>query len=86
MQDDYTSYTVIKLTQYAVPEAEVFKLLGEMESNKGKINKVAARPVSHIKSRVTFTIMTDNVMLPMYSMPLELMNHIKYIHRFIKQY
>lgn len=66
------------MTQYIVPEAEAFKLLGKKDSSVNKANKIAVHPVSHIKSRVTFTIMTDNIMLPVYSMPAELMNHIKY--------
>ncbi|XP_014471311.1 PREDICTED: cleft lip and palate transmembrane protein 1-like protein [Dinoponera quadriceps] len=75
-KDTYTSYTAIKMTQYTVPEAEVFKLLGE--KNPGTKDALV-HPVSHIKSRVTFTIMTDDVMLPMNSMPIELINHIKLI-------
>ena len=62
-----------------VPEAEAFKLLGKKNSSFQKANEIAVRLVSHIKSRVTFTIMTDNIMLPVYSMPTELMNHIKII-------
>lgn len=65
------------MTQYAVPEAEVFKLLGKKDPN---VKEIVALPVSHIKSRVTFTIMTDDIALPMYSMPTELLNHIKYIN------
>lgn len=67
------------MTQYIVPEAEAFKLLGENNRDAKKVNsQIVVRPVSHMKSRVTFTIMTDNVMLPIYDMPVELVNHIKY--------
>lgn len=69
------------MTQYIVPDAEAFKLLGENNRDAKKINsQIVVRPVSHMKSRVTFTIMTDNVMLPIYNMPVELVNHIKYIN------
>lgn len=79
LQDVFTSYTAIKMTQYIVPEAEAFKLLGENNRDAKKVNsQIVVRPVSHMKSRVTFTIMTDNVMLPIYNMPAELVNHIKY--------
>lgn len=80
LQDIFTSYTTIKMTQYTVPEAEAFKLLSEKSPTTKKTKEIAVRPVSHIKSRVTFTIMTDNIMLPVYSIPAELMNHIKYIY------
>ncbi|KAL0121695.1 hypothetical protein PUN28_006884 [Cardiocondyla obscurior] len=79
-KDTFTSYTAIKMTQYIVPEAEAFKLLGDKSHSTKKIdNQIVVRPVSHMKSRVTFTIMTDNVMLPVYTMPAELVNHIKII-------
>lgn len=63
------------MTQYTVPEAEVFKLLGEKNPST---KDTFVHPVSHIKSRVTFTIMTDDIVLPLYSMPVELVDHIKY--------
>jgi len=79
LQDIFTSYTAIKMTQYIVPEAEAFKLLGDRTVEKAN-SQIVIRPVSHMKSRVTFTIMTDNVMLPIYGIPAELVNHIKYIN------
>ncbi|XP_029168728.1 cleft lip and palate transmembrane protein 1-like protein [Nylanderia fulva] len=78
-KDIFTSYTTIKMTRYRVPEADAFKLLGKKDFNVRKTNEIAVRLVSHIKSRVTFTIMTDNIMLPVYDIPIELMNHIKII-------
>lgn len=66
------------MTQYTIPEAEAFNLLGERNSNpKKKQNFV--NPVTHIKSRVTFTIMTDDVKLPVHNVPVELVDHLKYI-------
>ncbi|EZA62575.1 hypothetical protein DMN91_005507 [Ooceraea biroi] len=79
LNDMFTSYATIKMSQYIVPEAETFKLLGEKDFTVKKPKENVVHPVSHIKSRVTFTIMTDNVMLPAYSMPAELMDHIKII-------
>ncbi|XP_025996672.1 cleft lip and palate transmembrane protein 1-like protein isoform X2 [Solenopsis invicta] len=79
-KDRFTSYTAIKMTQYIVPEAEAFKLLGDKNHKAKKAdNQIVIHPVSHIKSRVTFTIMTDNVTLPVYGMPAELVNHINII-------
>ena len=78
-KDPYVSYIPIKITQYTIPEAEAFNLLGERNSNpKKKQNFV--NPVTHIKSRVTFTIMTDDVKLPVHNLPVELVNHLKIIH------
>ncbi|KYQ50676.1 Cleft lip and palate transmembrane protein 1-like protein [Trachymyrmex zeteki] len=77
-KDIFTSYTAIKMTQYIVPEAEAFKLLGDRRVETAN-SQIVVRPVSHMKSRVTFTIMTDNIMLPIYGIPAELVNHIKII-------
>ncbi|XP_076648600.1 lipid scramblase CLPTM1L [Halictus rubicundus] len=77
-KDPYTSYTIIKMTQYTVPEAKAFNLLGEKDSNSQK-KKEYIRPVTHIKSRVMFTIMTDDVKLPVQSLPMELVNHLKIV-------
>jgi len=78
LQDVFTSYAVIKMSQYVIPEAETFKLLGEKDSTMRKPKENILHPVSHIKSRVTFTVMTDNVTLPVYGIPAELMDHIRY--------
>ncbi|XP_036139714.1 cleft lip and palate transmembrane protein 1-like protein isoform X2 [Monomorium pharaonis] len=79
-KDISTSYIAIKMTQYIVPEVEAFKLLGNKNHKAKKIDsEIVIHPVSHVKSHVTFTIMTDNVTLPIYGMPAELINHIKII-------
>nr|XP_034193199.1 uncharacterized protein LOC117610209 isoform X3 [Osmia lignaria]XP_034193200.1 uncharacterized protein LOC117610209 isoform X3 [Osmia lignaria] len=79
-RDPYVSYTSIKMTQYMVPEAEVFNLLGEKESRVKKKKTNSMQPVTHLKSRVTFTIMTDDAKLPVNNVPMELVNHLKIIH------
>lgn len=73
----FTSYAIIKMSQYTLPEVETFKLLGDKDSSVRK--ESVAHPVSHIKKRVTFTIMTDDATLPAFSMPAELMDRIKII-------
>ncbi|XP_033335152.1 lipid scramblase CLPTM1L [Megalopta genalis] len=78
-KDSYTSFTIIKMTQYTVPEAKAFNLLGEKNTNAQK-KKDFIHPVTHIKSRITFTIMTDDVKLPMQTIPIELVNQLKIIH------
>lgn len=77
-KDPYVSSITIKMTQYKVPEAEAFNLLSEKHSDlKKKQNLI--NPVTHIKSRVTFTIMTDDIKLPVHNVPIELVNHLKII-------
>jgi len=85
LQDAFTSHAVIKMSQYVVPEAETFKLLGEKDPIVKKPKDNALHPVSHIKSRVTFTVMTDNVTLPVYGIPAELMDHIRHAESLYKK-
>lgn len=65
------------MTQYTIPEAEAFKLLEDKDSSKKKTKEIVIHPVVHMKSHVTFTIMTDDIMLPLFNIPAELVQHIK---------
>lgn len=66
------------MTQFAVPELKGSNLLGveEVEGRKKK-SKTKTKTISHLKSKVTFTIMTDPVDLPTNNMPLEFMPYMK---------
>ncbi|CAK9828707.1 Lipid scramblase CLPTM1L [Anthophora retusa] len=78
-KDPYITYTAIRMTQYIIPEAEAFNLLGEKSLDPKEKIRNLENPVTHIKSRVTFTIMTDDVNLPVHNVPMELVNHLKII-------
>lgn len=78
-KDPYVSYTTIKMTRYTVPEAEAFNLLGEKDRDTKRKKEKVIRPVTHIKSRITFTLMTDDVKLPVHNVPMELINHLKIV-------
>ncbi|XP_003707777.2 lipid scramblase CLPTM1L [Megachile rotundata] len=79
-KDSYVSYTSIKMTEYMVPEAETFSLLGEKKSDTRKEKKILMQPVTFVRSHATFTIMTDDIKLPVTNVPMELVNHLKIIH------
>ncbi|XP_014211927.1 cleft lip and palate transmembrane protein 1-like protein [Copidosoma floridanum] len=74
-----TVFAVVKLTKYAIPEAETFNLVGKEESSKSSKKReiVANQPISHLKSKITFTIMTDDIELPLNHIPLELLRILK---------
>ncbi|XP_015597472.1 cleft lip and palate transmembrane protein 1-like protein [Cephus cinctus] len=76
-KDPFMVYTRIKMTQYAIPQAAVFKLLGEKDRVERKRKESYVKPVSHLKTRVTFTIMTDDIRLPANNLPLELSRDIR---------
>ncbi|OAD52988.1 Cleft lip and palate transmembrane protein 1-like protein [Eufriesea mexicana] len=78
-KDPYVSYIVIKMTQYTIPKAETFNLLGE-KNNALRNKQSLIDPIAHIKSHVTFTIMTNDISLPMHNIPMELINQLKIIH------
>lgn len=71
--------TIVRFNEFAVPQAETFNLLGDDENDRDKKQKKTTidQPVSHIKSRLTFTIMTDDIKLPINDFPIELSNSAK---------
>lgn len=77
LKESYVSYTIIKMTQYKIPEAEAFNLLGDKNEDAERKRQNLVTPVTHVKSYVTFTIMTDDVKFPGDSIPMELLNHLK---------
>ncbi|KAL7302490.1 cleft lip and palate transmembrane protein 1-like protein [Trichogramma pretiosum] len=77
-KEDFRSiYTLIKLTDYAIPKAETFNLLGEETDNALKKQKYVHKPVLHLRSKVTFTVMTDDIELPLNNAPMELLNNLR---------
>lgn len=79
LQDLNTVYKIITMTEYAVPQAKTFNLLGEDDQTNDKTQKqkVVAQPVSHMKSKITFTIMTDDIKISKNDVPLELLYDLK---------
>ncbi|XP_015114592.1 cleft lip and palate transmembrane protein 1-like protein [Diachasma alloeum] len=75
--DPYAVMTRIKLTQFAVPEAETFNLLGDKSTKSKGSSKNRAKPVSHLRSRVTFTMVTDAEELPAHKVPHELSQSLR---------
>ncbi|KAK7874007.1 hypothetical protein R5R35_013418 [Gryllus longicercus] len=80
-QDALTVHTRVRLTQYHVPEAATFQLLGGQrmtDTEKHNSNKRASKqpPVTHMKTHVTFNILTDNIAFPRSNVPPELMQFL----------
>ncbi|XP_066587511.1 lipid scramblase CLPTM1L [Prorops nasuta] len=72
------SKATIQLSQYTVPKADVFNLLGNKNTAKNQVDKISQiEPVTHIKSKVVFTLMTEKIKLPMNNIPFELLPNIK---------
>lgn len=78
-QNKYAVILPIKMTQFAVPELKGSNLLG-IEQVEGHKQKSRTKPISHLKSKVTFTIMNDPVDLPTNNMPMEFMPYMKYVN------
>ena len=79
-----TSYTLTRLTQYSIPEAETFNLLGEeTKSEKAQVDR--SRPVTHLRSKIVFSVMTDQVSMSPHQVPGELA-HVISLTRDRKKY
>lgn len=69
----HTSYVLTKLTQYHIPEAETFNLLGEeKQEEKPKVAKDRSRPVTHLRSKIILSVMTDQVSMSVKQVPAEI--------------
>jgi hypothetical protein len=74
----HTTYTLTRLTQYSVPEAETFNLLGEDAGKAaGKPAVDRTRPVSHLRSKIVISVMGDAVSMPPDQVPGELAHYIQ---------
>jgi len=70
-----TTYSLTKLTQFAVPEAETFNLLGQEEEEiktKDKKPLDRSKPVTHVRSRLVISLMTDQLNLDPRNIPGEI--------------
>ncbi|XP_063977434.1 lipid scramblase CLPTM1L [Diachasmimorpha longicaudata] len=70
--EPYAVMTRIKLTQFVLPEAETFNLLSEQSRIYRRSASSQDKPFSHLRSRVTFTMVTDAEELPAHKIPQEL--------------
>jgi len=76
----HASYSLTSLTQYAVPEAETFNLLGDQKEEDsssgggGKEKKKVDRsnPVTHLRSRILLSTMTEQVTMEPRQVPGEI--------------
>ncbi len=70
-----TSYTLIPLTQHYPKATETFNLLGKEEKEKSKKPKENKEddgvPVTHLRSKVTLSLMSDDVKMPTKNIPPE---------------
>jgi len=67
-----TSYTLTKLTQFAIPEAETFNLLSEETGDKPKVERDRSKPVTHLRSKLTLSLMTDQLSMSIRQVPGEI--------------
>ena len=84
-----TSYTLNRLTQFNIPEAETFKLLGE-EGVTGAGKEAApprdrSRPVSHLRSKLIISLLTEQLSMGAAQVPGEIA-HVLQLTRDRKQF
>uniref|UniRef100_A0A1Q3G2Q6 Lipid scramblase CLPTM1L n=1 Tax=Culex tarsalis TaxID=7177 RepID=A0A1Q3G2Q6_CULTA len=73
-----TVHQKIRITEYDVPKATTFNLLGE-SANKHTSNQHTAnqRPITHIRTKIFVTIMTEQFLVSVADIPPELSRHIR---------
>lgn len=69
------AYASGELTQLSIPKLEAFNLMGDKDSKPNNSSTEAMVP--HWRSRVTLSVMTDDVSLDRYGVPAEIYQHIK---------
>jgi hypothetical protein len=67
----HASYVLTSLTQHAIPEAATFNLLGE-EADTSKKPVDRSSPVTHLRSRLLLSAMTDQVTMEGRQVPGEI--------------
>ncbi|XP_077299967.1 lipid scramblase CLPTM1L [Arctopsyche grandis] len=67
----------IPIVVYNIPQAATFNLLRDKSSEKKSNWNSIRRPVSHLKSFVSFSILTDPILIPADAPPPELVNHLR---------
>jgi len=72
INNPHTSYTLTRLTQFAIPEAETFNLLSEEKADKPKVERDRSRPVTHIRSKLILSLMTDQLSMSVRQVPGEI--------------
>lgn len=82
-----TSYTLTRLTQHHIPEAETFNLLGgeQTQEEKPKASVDRTRPTTHLRSKMIISLMTDQVKMSLKQVPGEL-GHVMQLTKDRKQF
>lgn len=63
------------LTEYAIPKAATFNLLGDNENSGSK--NISAKPVSHWKSRIYLSMLVDDFTVSRQDIPPEMGNLVR---------
>lgn len=76
-KDGPTVIHKIKLTEYTVPQAAAFNLLGVPEPETSKKSSAAAKPITHVRTKVFLCILTEHFQMSVADIPPELARHIR---------
>jgi len=81
-----TSYTLTRLTQYSIPQAETFNLLGdEAKPVSGGTPQDRSRPVAHLRSKIAISVMSDRITMTPKQIPGDI-GHVMQLTKNRKQY
>lgn len=77
-RDGPTVIQRVALTEFAVPKAATFNLLGET-SDKHSKKPIGAKPTSHFKPKVFISVLTDEISMSRSDIPPELSGYVRYV-------
>ncbi|KAG7161338.1 cleft lip and palate transmembrane protein 1-like protein [Homarus americanus] len=79
VNDELSVYGMAHLTQFHIPDATTFNLLGKENEKEEKPSDHEQKPVTHFQSVVVFNVLTHTVSLPRKEMPYDI-GHSLRIH------
>lgn len=75
-RDGPTVIQRVALTEFAVPKAATFNLLGETSDTHSK-KPIEAKPKSHFKPKVFISVLTDEISMSRSDIPPELSGYVR---------
>lgn len=80
-RDGPTVIQRILLTDYMVPKPKAFNLIGNEDPQTKKPKSLSAKPVTHFKSKVYVSILSDYVSMAVADIPAEMAKLIRFVFR-----
>lgn len=78
-RDGPTVIQRVLLTEYMVPKPKAFNLIGDGKNPGAKSNRPSAKPVTHFKTKLYVSILSDFVSMAVDDIPPEMAKLIRFV-------